>query len=125
MVSGMLFVGESRSKRAKSMGVHWKDGRLAAKSLFDALKAIGIDPTQQEYVNLFERKLGANVFLVLRHKGPVVAMGKKVQSVLSAAKIPHIAIVHPAARGTIRLKANYIAHLKEQLLVTPAEAKDA
>ena len=41
----ILFVGENRSHLAKKMNVTWKDGRLAAKQLFDALDAIGFPRT--------------------------------------------------------------------------------
>lgn len=35
----LVFVGERRSPAAIRMGVRWPDGRLAAKQLFDALRA--------------------------------------------------------------------------------------
>ena len=46
-----IFVGERRSRRARAMGVRWEDGHLAAKTLFDALRASGIDPVAQAYIN--------------------------------------------------------------------------
>jgi hypothetical protein len=45
-----IFVGERCSRRARVMGVHWKSGPLAAKTLFDALRACGIDPEAQSYI---------------------------------------------------------------------------
>ena len=110
----ILFIGEQRSKRAIEMGVHWRDGRLAAKQLFDALKACGIDPTEHEYVNDFE-KLGANVRKIIAHPGPRIALGRKVSHFLSAAKIDHICLIHPAARGAIREKSVYFAHVENVL----------
>ena len=50
----MLFVGEERSELAKKMNVTWKDGRLAAKQLFDAFDYCGIDKNKQEFCNWFE-----------------------------------------------------------------------
>lgn len=111
----ILFIGETRSKKAQEMGVHWKDGRLAAKQLFDALKACGIDPTQHMYVNVWE-KLGANIRSIVSHKGPRVGMGQKVCSFLTAAKVEHIPLIHPAARGAIRRKEIYAAHVKNTLI---------
>jgi hypothetical protein len=113
----ILFIGEKRSKRAITMGVHWKDGRLAAKQLFDALKACGIDPTQHVYVNVWE-KPGVSIRMIRAHTGPRVGMGKKVCRFLTAAKIEHIQLTHPAARGAIRKKEVYAAHVKEILLTT-------
>ena len=49
-----LFVGEQRSPRAIRMGVRLEDGRLAGRSLFDALITCGVDPTRHLYCNIFE-----------------------------------------------------------------------
>lgn len=106
-----LFVGERRSDRAKEMGVRWSDGRLAAKQLFDALIKCGIDPKEHEFTNWFEggkRKTREWPYLI-------VAMGKKVQRALTNEGIIHTAIVHPAARGTIRKKDNYARHIQRKL----------
>ena len=48
-----LFVGEKPSKTAFDRGLTWKDGKLAAKTLFDALRFGDIDPLEQAFVNLF------------------------------------------------------------------------
>src|SRR5712691_10360953 len=48
-----VFVGERPSKRARQMRVTWQDGRLAAKPLHTALRACGISPMSQIYLNLF------------------------------------------------------------------------
>jgi hypothetical protein len=45
-----IVAGERRSRRAREMGVRWNDGHLATKSLFDALRASGIDPEGQIYI---------------------------------------------------------------------------
>lgn len=62
----LVFIGECRSLTAQRKGWTWKDGRLAAKPLFE----VGFR---------------------------------------------HIALVHPAARGRIRKRERYHAHVKERL----------
>lgn len=120
-MSRFLFVGERRSVLAKKMNVTWKDGRLAAKQLFDGLKSIGIDGQQQEFENIFIEygKLEViNRSAIRRIKSSpliVVAMGRKVATILSNVGIAHMAIVHPAARGAIRGKDRYADHLREVL----------
>lgn len=106
-----LFVGERRSKKARKLRVRWEDEALAAKPLFDALRACGIDPAECRFVNWFEGGKGA----VRSHRGVVVALGNKVKAALQAERIEHVALVHPAARGAIRLRATYIAHVRERL----------
>lgn len=106
-----LFVGEKRSNKARKLRVRWEDEALAAKPLFEALRACGIDPATCRFVNWFEGGKGA----VRSHTGIVVALGNKVQAALKAEKIEHIALVHPAARGAIRLRATYVAHVRQRL----------
>src|SRR5581483_4820164 len=48
-----VFIGEKPSPRAIKIGANWLNGKLAAKTLHDALYACGIDPLQQRYINLF------------------------------------------------------------------------
>jgi hypothetical protein len=96
------------------MGVTWRDGRLAAKQLFDALRAAGVDPAAHRYENLFEgdrRLLARRLRRAVRAGHTVVAMGRKVQAGLAELGIPHLALIHPAARGTIRAKQAYGAHV--------------
>ncbi len=107
-----LFVGEERSKLARKMNVTWRDGRLAAKQLFDALDAVHIKVKDCEFCNWFE---GGDKKAKRWKEGEVVAMGRKVQKAMTEAGIPYIPIVHPAARGKIRRKANYIRHIQERL----------
>ena len=108
----MLFVGERRSPLAVKMGVRWEDGNLAAKQLFDALEFCGINPLDHQFTNWFEYggKKTTRSF-----KGRVIAMGRKVQDALRKDGITFTPITHPAARGKIRLKANYLNHIKEAL----------
>ena len=94
------------------MGVTWRDGRLAAKQLFDALKACGLDPDQHCYCNWFE---WGGKAAVRRHNGPIVAMGLKVQRDMERRGVPFVPLVHPAARGKIRKKSRYIAHVRRTL----------
>ncbi len=107
-----LFVGEKRSDLAIKMGVTWRDGRLAAKQLFDALEANGIKPLEHEFTNWFEY---GNKGLVKSFDGIVVGMGNKVCAALKKAGVTHKSIYHPATRGAIRKKELYFAHIKERL----------
>lgn len=110
-----LFIGEKPSDKAITMGVKWEDGRLAAKQLFDALIANDINPKEHKFLNAFVGSDQPNIF---RSYGSYnfVAMGNKVAKWLTDNGLDDfIKIVHPAARGTIRLKENYIKHIKEKL----------
>ena len=115
-----LFVGERRSKLAESMGVTWESGRLAAKQLLDALNACGIDFKDCSFENWFEpynHNYGNFRGWVKELGDPkVVAMGRKVQNAMRKEGIEFIPLVHPAARGKIRKKENYIKHVYEKLV---------
>ena len=106
-----LFIGEERSERAKQMGVTWKDGRLSASHLFKALEHTGISLEQCAFMNVFEDDINK----IALFDGVRVAMGRKVQRELDKHQIAHISIIHPAARGKIRIIDNYINHVKERL----------
>lgn len=106
----LLFVGEERSERAKQLGVRWADGRLAAKQLFDALRACCLDPELCHYTNWFER---GGKKRTREHSGIVVGLGQRVQAALRDSKIVHVALIHPAARGKIRKKSRYFQHVRE------------
>lgn len=108
-----LFVGECRSDKAIAMNVTWQDGRLAAKQLFDALQAIGIKISDCAFTNWFDNDPNI-VRKNTTHR--IVGMGRKVQQALDAENIPHLKLIHPAARGSIRKKSNYIKHAKSILL---------
>jgi len=123
-ITKFLFVGERPSQKAISMGVSWRDGRLAAKQLFDGLRKLKLDPEFHLYDNVFvpmtsgKESVCRNAIRRIRYhaqKGVVVvAMGQKVKKVLDGI-VPFKAIVHPAARGLIRKKSRYATHLKEVL----------
>jgi uracil-DNA glycosylase len=106
-VDNLLIVGENRSPTARRMGVRWEDEALAAKPLFEGLRAADVDPADCLFTNWYED----GKWLVRRHKGPILALGKRVQAALTAEGIEHTPLVHPAARGTIRLRSNYVAHV--------------
>jgi hypothetical protein len=93
----------------------WQDGRLAAKQLFDALEACGINPKRCIFGNWFERNGRRAAIQHAKHGGTILAMGRRVSSELTRLDIPHIYLVHPAARGTIRKKERYVAHVKQTL----------
>lgn len=118
-----LFVGECRSLTAKRKNWTWRDGRLAAKPLFEALNAMGIDPAQHDYVNLWTDSMPPTVpwqrvARIREHVsagGAIVALGKRVSDELKRRAVDHVALVHPAARGAIRKRERYVAHVAERL----------
>lgn len=119
----MIFVGECRSLTARRRGWTWKDGRLAAKPLFEALNAMGIDPSGHEYMNLWTDAIipvvpwqRVTLLRTRRQDGIViVALGRRVSDELARRDVDHVALVHPAARGRIRKRERYIAHVREKL----------
>lgn len=116
-----LFIGETRSNTAKKMGYHWGDEVLSGKTLFRALRANGIDPTEQVYANLWNDcgKLDSETLELLVLAGTsgliVVAMGRKVQSELQRLNVSHVEIPHPAARGNYRKHGVYEESVKQRL----------
>jgi len=111
-----LFVGEAPSLKAQKKSWDWEDGHLAARQLFDALQACGVNPHQQWFTNISEGKV-AQVLCTkaLRVGWVIVGLGRKVQGELRRFGIPYLAMVHPAARGSIRKKERYAAHVREVL----------
>lgn len=116
MTQRFLFIGERPSALAHKMQVNWTNGRLAAKQLFDALLACGLDPARQRFINLFHDHADevnpVSLQAIRRAKLPTVAMGKKVAALVTT---DH-QIVHPAARGRIRKKERYIEHIRTILI---------
>lgn len=118
-----VFVGEKRSSRAIALGVTWEDGRLAAKTLQDALRAVGLDPADQRFLNLYRDDLpgvldpGAldQIHVLLTDGWVIVGLGRVVQTALQRRRIPHRPMVHPAARGAIRTRARYHRHVARVL----------
>lgn len=112
----VIFVGEERSPTAKRMGVRWEDGRLAAKQLFDAFAVLGFCRSRAKFFNLFERDGNYEFIKASRTPAPVIAMGKRVQKELANRGIKFTPLVHPAARGAVRLKATYTAEVRRALI---------
>jgi hypothetical protein len=117
-----LFVGERPSPTAARRGWRWTDGRLCASTLFAALRAAGLNPERHTFANLFkddETEPYWNVVAACRDHvaegGVVVGMGGKVQRGLTRHGIPHVALIHPAARGAIRATERYQQHVVERL----------
>ena len=107
----ILIVGERRSEKAKRLGLRWEDGGLAAKPLFEALRAAGIDPGAVTFVNWFE----GGKTRARRWRGTRIALGTKVQRAMTAEGLSFIPLIHPAARGAIRLRSRYVEHVRERL----------
>lgn len=120
----LLFVGECRSLTAIRKGWRWEDGHLAAKPLFIALEAMGVDPAKQRFCNLWTDPPYAPVVTAHRKQMleraaadgvAIVALGQRVSTELQKMGIDHVAIVHPAARGRIRKRERYVAHVHDKL----------
>ncbi len=119
-----VFVGERRSRRAVEMQVTWESGRLAAKPLFEALRACSICPEQQVFLNNYREGEGpfeVDDDALARLRGfslsgtTIVALGRRVQRELARAGVEHVALIHPAARGAIRSRERYRAHVADVL----------
>ena len=116
-----LFVGEEPSKTAILKGWKWGDNQLCSKTLINALNACNIKKHQYDFVNLFENQMvKQEVVTELGNQSrledlTIVGMGRKVQRVLSNFEIPHLELIHPAARGSIRKTILYIQHVNEVL----------
>lgn len=122
-----LFVGERPSLQAAKIGATWQNGKLAAKQLHDALRALNIDPAEQLYCNLWTTpgvgpidepvEPQALAHIVEQHAQGcvIVGMGELVCYQLRRYSIPHLQMVHPAARGAIRKKERYTAHVSAVL----------
>lgn len=127
-----VFVGECRSLTAIRKGWSWEDGRLAAKPLFEALAAMEIDLARCEFGNLFhdpkdggsDREVNPSILVALHilteckdasRRRIVVALGQRVSKALTEHGVEHVALVHPAARGRIRKRSRYIAHVSSTL----------
>ncbi len=118
-----VFVGEKRSRRAIQLGATWENGRLAAKTLHAALRAAGLDPRHQEFLNLYQEGEGWSIhpaaLAKLRSLAAsgviIVGLGRRVQAALTRGGLPHRPLVHPAARGAIRSRAVYQTRVAEVL----------
>jgi hypothetical protein len=107
---------------AVAMGVSWSDGGLAGRALalHAALPACGIDPTTVIFVNLLQHRddrwelnleLLPQLVQVAAPGATVVALGQRVHRAFGRVHLDHFHLVHPAARGRIRARACYQAHV--------------
>ena len=120
----LVFVGERRSRRARELNASWTRGGLAAHTLHAALRACGIDPSTVHFVNLFKEgddapmvdpAVLAEVRRLAFEGARVVALGRAVQRILARSGISFRPLTHPAARGRIRTRALYQAHVADVL----------
>ncbi len=123
----MIFVGERQSPKAARYGHTWTNGRACASTLRSALLAAGIDPDAATFLNLWSvpglkhpgRPPRRDVLRTLRRASRegqrIVALGSIVAKELERSAIPHVPLVHPAARGKIRRRDLYEAHVRERL----------
>jgi hypothetical protein len=120
----LVFVGERRSERARQIGASWERGGLCANTLHGALRACGIDPSSVVFCNLFQEGTGvlhidqvalAQVRALAADGATIVALGRGVQRALGREGVGFLALVHPAARGRIRARARYRAHVADVL----------
>lgn len=121
-----LFVGERPSPRAEKIGATWQNGRLSGKTLREALQALHLDPDAHHYLNLYQyarsredaacEEAACREIARLAGEGyTVVGLGRLVSGRLHARRIPHLRMVHPAARGAIRKAERYRAHVADTL----------
>jgi uracil-DNA glycosylase len=123
----LVFVGERPSPKAARYGHTWQGGNAAARTLHDALRAVGHDPESCTFLNLWRtpglgptsEQLIPGVLPTLRREvecgAVVVALGKLVERELARRGIPHRPMVHPAARGRIRKRERYVEHVRSVL----------
>ena len=125
----LVFAGERRSERARRLGATWLDGRLAGKTLHDALRACGVSPTDCVYLNVFhddpaDRQPCDNAIQALRSLAAagatVIGLGRLVQRALRRAGVAHVPLTHPAARGSVRARATYQQRVRETLAAAGA-----
>jgi uracil-DNA glycosylase len=124
----LLFIGEKPSPTAEAKGLRWQDGKLAARTLFAALDAAGIDRSRCGFANLFgltadaperqtsEVRARLEILAATAATGTrIVALGSKVARHLERSGVPHVRLTHPAARGAIRARDRYVQHVREVL----------
>ncbi len=64
----------------------------------------------------------ARIRLLAEAGADIVAMVRPVQAVLNHTSLPHRCLIHPAARGAIRARAAYQAHVAAVLGLSPPVA---
>jgi hypothetical protein len=115
-----LFIGEKRSTTAIKMGWTWESGHLAARTLDAALEAAGVHLFEYCCMNILTDTgaLDREVLRAIEHsltksrlQWHVIALGHTASTLLRRHGIPHVMMIHPAARGSIRKKGRYQAHV--------------
>ena len=118
---GFIFVGEKRSRTVIRRGYSWYEKRLCARTLTEALETCGIEPDHYTCINVFDDTGEFDVHAVYKIREwstrgwVIIGLGRRVQQVLTNAGIPYRAMIHPAARGKIRRREVYQAHMAEVL----------
>lgn len=124
-----VFVGEEPSPTARRIGASWQRGGLCATTLHAALRAADIDPAACVFLNLFADQLGRRRPTLSRIIGRLrrmalthilVALGARVGAHLDKHGLPHVKLVHPAARGKIRKRERYQQHVRGRLSCSTA-----
>ena len=116
MIVNILFIGEEQSPTAKKMGWEWGSEHLCSKTLLEAFDTCeNFERENAKFINLFsEGTLNQESLEFIRNcKSPTVAMGQKVQRALKKEGLDAWEMIHPAARGKIRAKEKYAAHVRE------------
>ena len=120
-----VFAGSAPPPGPWPPGPPGRTGASPACTLHAVLRDLGLDPAAQRYLNLFpgdpargepdpeHLRLLRRWVARTRPHPVVVGMGRLVQRELTRAGIPHLALTHPAARGAIRARARYRAHVAE------------
>src|SRR5262249_49100473 len=104
-----LFVGERPSPRAEQIGATLGNGKLSGKTLWDALLALNLDPSAHHYLNLYrhsrpvedilcEEAACLEILRLIEQGYIVVGLGCLVSERLYENGIPHLRMIHPAAR---------------------------
>lgn len=125
-----LFVGQRPSKRAEAIGATWQNGKLAACTLWKALEALGMDPAEQTFINIWataeprswadelvaEANAHGAISEALARGYIIIGMGAVVHAWLDKHGFAYVKMTHPAARGAIRRQERYHRHVAEVLL---------
>ncbi len=123
-----VFVGERRSPPAIRKGVTWAGRRLCAKTLCHVLDALGLPPENTLFINVYRDDGCCDTHALRRVEALqaegwiIVGLRRTVQQALARSpRIPHRAMIHPAARGRIRRRELYRAHVATVLFAVQAE----
>src|SRR5579871_4896039 len=129
-----LFVGERPSPRAQQIGATLQNGKLSGKTLHDALRALKLSPEAHHFLNLYqeaqsredaasEEAACSEINRFARRGYIVVGLGRLVSHRLQIHRIPHLQMIHPAARGAIRKSERYQEHVATTLAQAPRKGR--